>query len=242
MATRRVLALDREKVQKYRIKRGMRNLFRQRVQARMMALMAAAYSHWESQALDHWDQGTGYRYLEGLYFNPAAAFADIQIKVKTGTFAAMLESGYPSFSMFPAMMEAAFRKGGQVNIPMGDKGTYEGSVVDRSPILGPEELMSVVQRNDKLPTRAIDAIMTVMSDRGIHNTALGTKSLGRFTGGQPKFVSVSIKGPSASKPADLWKMRAYRGAKIADSVAYFVESNRDSYFADLFPASTTVDF
>lgn len=237
MGIRRIQALDREKTQKYRIKKGQRELFKKRLQARMVALMASAYKQWENLALDHWQDGSGWRYLEGLYFATSGEYSDVQIKMKDGTIGSMLEAGYPSFNMFPAMLEAAFRRGGKVHIPMGDKGSYEGSVVDRKPIPDQNELLGIVQRNDKIPNRAIDALMSAIGNRGINSTAHGTKSLGKFRGGNPRFVTVSI-----NKPADMWRVRDYRGAKIADSIAYFVEQNKESFFNDLFPTSTTVDF
>jgi hypothetical protein len=237
MPTRRINMVDRDKTKKFVIKKGKRDLLKKRIQSRMVALMSAAYAHWEDLARNHWSDGTGWRYLEGLYFSPISNNSDIQIKMKQGTLGGMLEGGYPTFNMYPAMQEAAFRRGGTVHVPMGDKGTYEGSVVDRNPIPTQESLLRTVRRNDDSPNRAIDALLSSISNRGIQNTAVGTKSLGKYSGGNPSFVTVSI-----TKPAEIWQMKEYRGAKIADSVAYFVEQNKESFLSDLFPTSTTIDF
>ena len=237
MPTRRINMIDRKQTKDFVIKKGKRELFKKRIQARMVALMAAAYSKWEELAVEHWADGSGWRYLEGLYFSSSAGFSDVQIKMKRGTLGSMLESGYPAFNMFPAMREAAFRRGGKVNVPLGDKGAYTGSVVERKPVPGEDGLLRIVRNNDDTPGRAIDALLSVMGQRTIQNTASGTDALGRYEGGNPNFVTVTI-----DSPMQIWQMKEYRGAKIADTVVYFVEQNRDSFLADLFPTNTTIDF
>ena len=133
MSVRTISLISKNEKRQFVILKGQRETFRRMVQARLYIIGSLAYSEWEQAALNRWRDGsTGWRYIEGLYWEPLGD--RVNIGIKGGSFGALLEHGWEELNFLPALKSRSVSKGGKAIVPFGGTKQYFSPVTARQKI------------------------------------------------------------------------------------------------------------
>lgn len=237
MGSHRIELITRKQKRDYVILRGKKDLLKKMVRARLYIVGSLAYAEWEQKALQNWkDKSTGWRYIEGLYWQPGEG--SVLIGVKQDTLASMLEGGFPPYNIGSGLKTAAISKGGRIIVPFGANSDYYTPASSRQQIPSSDTYGTLLQKHDDNPGIVINKVSGVMQSRTITSTAAGTQPMGIFIRTAP---ATSYRTVTINTPAGLWKSPGYRGAMIGEQIASTVGSLGQKFMADLFPQKSVID-
>ena len=237
MSFHKVELIGRRQKREYVILKGQREHFRRMVQARLYIVTSLAYSEWEQAALQRFsDPATGWRYIEGLYWEPTSQ--GVNVGVKPGTLADLLEDGWTELNFLPSLKTRAIMRGGKVIVPLHSPRQYFTPVQARQKIPSPGGYSTLLSKHGSDPGAVINKVSGTMITRRITNTAMGTKPLGVFinTGPPQDYRTVTV-----NTPAGTWKSTNGRAALLANQIASRVESLGAQFMGDLWPQVSTID-
>ena len=139
MSVYSVQLIDRKKKQQFVVLKGKRDIFKKMVRARLYTIAALAFGEWEQAALNRWkDPSTGWRYIEGMYWQPLGD--RVNIGVKEGSFGSLLESGWEELNFLPSLKNRAVARGGVAIVPMGGSKSYFTPAKSKQKIPTPSSL------------------------------------------------------------------------------------------------------
>jgi len=229
--------IDRKDKRKFVILKGQRDTFKKMVQARLYIIGSLAYAEWEQAALNRWkDASTGWRYIEGLYWEPLGS--TVNIGVKERSFGALLENGWEELNFLSSFKTKAVLRGGKLIVPFGGSREYFSPAKARQKIPTSESYGALLQKHEDNPGIVLNKVIGVMQTRQIASAAMSTKPLGVFIRTSPPD---SYRTVTVTTPSNLWKAKEYRGAMIAHQVASTVERLGRQFMGDLWPEVSTID-